>query len=162
MLCGNWLRRDRENYEKVAAIFFFGALLVAIGWIWDFWFPINKRLWTSSYVMFTGGLALCFLGACYWLIDIKKFTAWAKPFVIFGVNAIALYIGSEFLAVILGNVRVTGPNAKPESLQEWIFSNLFLTWASPINASLAFAICVILLWLFLMWLLYRKQIFIRL
>jgi predicted acyltransferase len=136
--------------------------LVAIGWIWSFWFPINKRLWTSSYVVFTAGLALCFLGACYWLIDIKKCTAWAKPFVIFGANALALYIGSEILAVLLGVVQVSGREGKPIALQEWIFNDLFLSWATPINASLAMAICTILLWLFLMWLLYRKQIFIRL
>ena len=162
VLCGHWLRQNRNDNDKVASILFFGVLLVALGWIWSFWFPINKRLWTSSYVFFTAGLALCFLGACYWLIDVKKFTAWAKPFVIFGANAIALYIGSEVLAVALGVIKVTGPEGTPIALQEWIFSNLFLTWATPINASLAFAICTILVWLFLMWLLYRKQIFIRL
>jgi predicted acyltransferase len=162
LLCGQWLRQRRDDNDKVAALLFFGTVLVAIGWIWNFWFPINKRLWTSSYVMFTAGLALCFLGACYWLIDIKKYSAWAKPFVIFGANAIALYIGSEVLAVALGVIQVNGPDGKPIALQDWIFNNIFLTWATPINASLAFAICIILVWLFLMWLLYRKQIYIRL
>jgi len=162
VLCGHWLRQRRDDNEKVAAVLFFGVLLVAIGWIWSFWFPINKRLWTDSYVVFTAGLALCFLGACYWLIDIKKYTAWAKPFVIFGANAIALYIGSEIMAVALGVIRVAGPDGQPMALQDWIFNNLFLTWASPLNASLAFAICFILVWLFLMWLLYRRRIFIRL
>lgn len=161
MLCGHWLRRERADNDKVASIFFFGVLLVAIGWIWSFWFPINKRLWTSSYVVFTAGLALCFLGSCYWLIDIKKYVAWAKPFIIFGANAIALYIGSEIIAVILGVVRVNGPEGKPIALQDWIFNNIFLTWATPLNASLAMAISTILFWLFLMWLLYRKQIYIR-
>jgi len=162
LLCGQWLRQRRDDNDKVAALLFFGTVLVAVGWIWNFWFPINKRLWTSSYVMFTAGLALCFLGACYWLIDIKKYSAWAKPFVIFGANAIALYIGSEVLAVALGVIQVNGPDGKPIALQDWIFNNIFLTWATPINASLAFAICTILVWLFLMWLLYRKQIYIRL
>jgi len=153
---------DRSSLNKVSAIFFFGVVLVSIGWIWSFWFPINKRLWTSSYVVFTAGLALCFLGVCYWLIDIKKYTAWAKPFVIFGANAIALYIGSEILAVALGVIQVAGPNGKSIALQDWIFNNLFLAWAAPVNASLAFAVCVILFWLLMMWLLYRKRIFIRL
>jgi Uncharacterized conserved protein len=129
-----------SSLNTVSAIFFFGTLLVALGWIWNFWFPINKRLWTGSYVLFTAGLALCFLGACYWLIDIKKFQAWAKPFFIFGANAIALYIGSEIMAVALGVIRVTGPDGQPMALQDWIFNNVFLTWASPVNASLAFAI----------------------
>jgi predicted acyltransferase len=158
----NRLAAYEAGSDKVAAIFFFGTLLVALGWIWNFWFPINKRLWTGSYVLFTAGLALCFLGACYWLIDIKKFQAWAKPFFIFGANAIALYIGSEIMAVALGVIRVAGPDGQPMALQDWIFNNVFLTWASPVNASLAFAICFILVWLFLMWLLYRRRIFIRL
>ena len=175
MLTGAWLQSERpavvggstsdessEQYRKVSGLFFFGVILVALGWIWSFWFPINKRLWTSSYVVFTAGLALCFLGTCYWLIDIKKFTTWAKPFVVFGANAIALYIGSEILAVALGVIRVGGPEGKRIGLQDWLFSNLFLTWATPINASLAMAVCTILVWLFLMWLLYRKRIYIRL
>ena len=66
------------------------------------------------------------------------------------------------MAVALGVIRVNGPEGKPMALQDWIFNNVFLTWASPVNASLAFAICSILVWLFFMWLLYRKQIFIRL
>ena len=152
----------RTPYDKVSAIFVFGILLVAVGWIWSFWFPINKRLWTSSYVLFTAGLALCFLGVCYWLIDIKKIYRWANPFFIFGANAIALYIGSEFMAVALGVIRVNGPDGQADrALQDWIFNNVFLTWATPVNASLALAICTILVWLFLMWLLYRS-IFIRL
>ncbi|HEY2865630.1 MAG TPA: DUF5009 domain-containing protein [Pyrinomonadaceae bacterium] len=178
MLCGTWISRSESMLQHavadaqptkvgtqnatVSGIFFFGVVLVAVGWIWSFWFPINKRLWTSSYVVFTTGLALCFLGACYWLIDIKKYTAWANPFIIFGANAIALYIGSEFLAVALSVIRVNGHEGRPIALQDWIFNNVFLTWATPINASLAMAICTVLVWLFLMWLLYRKQIFIRL
>jgi len=175
MLTGTWISSESTapagglarnesgtQYRKVSAIFFFGVVLVALGWIWSFWFPINKRLWTSSYVAFTAGLALCFLGVCYWLIDIKKYTAWAKPFVIFGANAIALYIGSEFLAVALSVIRVAGPDGNSIALQDWILNNLFLTWAMPVNASLAFAICIVLFWLLMMWLLYRKRIFIRL
>lgn len=160
VLCGKWLQQKREDNEKVAAIFFFGVALVAIGWIWDFWFPINKSLWTSSYVVFTAGLALCFLGFCYWLIDIKAYKTWAKPFVIFGVNAIALYIGSWIMAVILDSIQVSGADGNSISLKEYIYNSLLLI-ASPVNASLIYAISFILVWLFLMWILYRKKIFIK-
>jgi predicted acyltransferase len=142
-------------------MFFFGVVLVTIGWAWNFWFPINKALWTSSYVVFTAGMALCFLGFCYWLIDIKNYRAWSKPFVIFGVNALALFVGSGLMERLMGIIKVPGANGEQTDLQSWIFDNLFLPFAEPINASLAFAICFILLWLFLMWLLYRKQIYIR-
>lgn len=161
VLCGHWLRVRRDDMEKVAGLFFFGVVLAALGWAWHSWFPINKALWTSSYVVFTAGLALCFLGFCYWLIDIKGYRLWTKPFVIFGVNALALFVGSGIMAKIMGLIKVAGPEGSTISLQQWIFTNMFLPLASPINASLAYAICFILVWLFLMWLLYRKKIYIK-
>lgn len=161
VLCGHWMRTRREDIEKVAGMFFFGVTLVALGWLWHLAFPINKALWTSSYVVFTAGLALCFLGFCYWLIDIKGYRTWTKPFLIFGVNALALFVGSGVMARILGLIKVPGPAEQSISLQQWIFTNIFLPIASPINASLMYAICFILVWLFLMWLLYRKQIYIK-
>lgn len=161
VLTGSWIRSQRENTEKVGGLFFAGAICVAIGWSWNFFFPINKSLWTSSYVMFTAGIALQFLGFCYWLIDIKGYKRWTKPFLIFGVNALALFVFSGLLARIMGLIKTTHMNGKPGSLQTWIFEHLFLSWASPINASLAYAITYILFWLFLMWLLYRKRIYIK-
>jgi predicted acyltransferase len=161
ILCGHWLRTRRDDMEKVSGMFFFGVALVALGWAWHSWFPINKALWTSSYVVFTAGLALCFLGFCYWLIDIKGYKLWTKPFVIFGVNALALFVGSGVMGRLLGLIKVPGPEGSSISLQPWIFTNIFLPLASPINASLMYAICFILLWLFLMWLLYRKRIYIK-
>jgi predicted acyltransferase len=162
ILCGHWLRQKKEDNDKVASMFFFGVVLVTIGWMWNFWFPINKSLWTSSYVVFTAGMALCFLGFCYWLIDIKGYRSWTKPFVIFGVNALALFVGSGLMARIMGLIRLQGAEpGKDISLQGWIFNDVFLPFAEPINASLAYAICFILVWLFLMWLLYRKNIYIK-
>lgn len=148
--------------HKVTGLFFSGTILLAIGWTWSLVFPLNKSLWTSSYVVYTSGLALLTLAACYYLIDIKGYKKWARPFVIFGVNALALFVFSGIMARLLGIIRVAGPEGNDISLQQWIFQNLFLTWAEPINASLAYAITYILFWLFLMWLLYRRRIFIKL
>ena len=161
ILTGHWLRTRRNDMEKVAGMFFFGVALTAAGWFWGLFFPINKALWTSSYVVFTAGLALCFLGFCYWLIDIKGYKLWTKPFVIFGVNALALFVGSGIMARILGLIKVSGPEGSSISLQQWIFTNIFLPLGAPINASLMYAICFILVWLFLMWLLYRRKIYIK-
>jgi predicted acyltransferase len=147
---------------KAAGLFFAGTIALAVGWSWSLLFPLNKSLWTSSYVVYTSGLALLALGACYWLIDVKGYKRWALPFVVFGVNALALFVFSGIMARLLGMVRVAGPETgKDITLQQWVFSNLFLSWATPINASLAYAICFILFWLFLMWLLYRKRIYIK-
>jgi predicted acyltransferase len=162
VLCGHWLRRKIDDNEKVSGLFFFGICLTALGWIWNFWFPINKPLWTSSYVVFTAGMALCFLAFCYWLIDIKGYRQWTKPFVIFGVNALALYVGSGMLARVFNSIRFSGAvEGKTISLQQAVFQNAFLPFASPINASLWYALSYILFWLFLMWLLYRKEIYIK-
>jgi predicted acyltransferase len=156
VLTGHWLRTEKSRVEKVAGMFVVGAVLVAIGWGWNAFFPINKALWTSSYVLFTGGLALQFLALCYWLIDIKGYRRWAKPFVIFGMNAIALYVVAALMSDLLGLIKVGG-----DSLGGWIYEHIFTSWLSPVNASLAFAIAFVLVCLFLMWLLYRKRIFLK-
>lgn len=161
VLTGTWLTTKRGDLEKVSGMFFFGVVLVAVGWVWNWEFPFNKSLWTSSYVLYTSGLALCFLGFCYWLIDIKGYKRWAKPFIIFGVNALALFVFSGIFARILGLVKVTASDGASISLQKWIFDTFFLSIASPINASLMFAVSFILFWLFLMWLLHRKRIYIK-
>ncbi|HKO98055.1 MAG TPA: DUF5009 domain-containing protein [Pyrinomonadaceae bacterium] len=161
VLTGQWLRTEKSAYEKVAGLFVAGAVCIVIGWTWNPFFPINKSLWTSSYVFFTGGMALEFLALCYWLIDIKKYQWWTKPFVVFGVNAIVLFVGSGVMARSLGLIKVNGADGNKISLHSWIFRNGFSSWLPPHRASLAFAICFILVWLGLMWILYRRKIFIK-
>jgi predicted acyltransferase len=161
VLAGHCLRTKQSAYEKVAGLFVVGAICVALGWAWNSFFPINKALWTSSYVLFTAGLALQLLALCYWVIDIKGYRRWAKPFEIFGVNAIALYVGAGLMAASLGLIKVTGADGTKVPLGDWIYQNLFASWASPINASLAFAIVFVLVWLALMWVLFRRNIFIK-
>jgi predicted acyltransferase len=161
VLTGHWLRSEKAQYEKVSGLFVGGAVLVALGWAWNSYFPINKPLWTSSYVLFTAGLGLQLLALCYWLIDIKGYRRWAWPFIVFGVNAIALFVGSGLMVKLMGLIKLPLGDGHTISSQGWIFRNLFLTWMSPINASLAYAIAFVLFWLFLMWLLYRKKIYIK-
>ena len=156
VLTGTWLRTEKTRYEKAAGMFVVGAVCVAIGWACNSFFVINKALWTSSYVFFTGGLALQFLSICYWLIDIKGYRRWAKPFEVFGLNAIALYVVADVLAMALGELKVGG-----DSLGSWIYNHVFASWASPINASLAMAIAFVLVCLGLMWILYRRNIFLK-
>jgi predicted acyltransferase len=161
VLTGLWLRSKRTDLEKVGGLFFAGVAAVMIGYVWNGWFPINKPLWTSSYVVFTAGMALLLLAFCYWLIDIKGYKAWAKPFVIFGVNALALFVFSGLLARLLGVIKWTSADGGSITLQKWIFTTFYAPLASPINASLLYAVSYILLWLFLMWILYRNKIYIK-
>ncbi len=161
VLTGLWLRTRRSDLEKVSGLFFFGLVLMVAGWCWNPFFPFNKALWTSSYVLYTSGLALCFLGFCYYLIDIKGYKAWTKPFVIFGVNALALFVGSGLMARIMGLIKITGANGERTSLQGWIYNTIFVPLADAKTSSLMYAVSFILVWLFLMWLLYRKRIYIK-
>ena len=161
VLTGHWLRSERTRWDKVTAMFVAGSVALVLGWAWNSFFPINKPLWTSSYVLFTAGLALQLLALCYWLIDIHGYRRWAWPFEVFGVNALALFVGSGLMVKLMGLIRIPNSDGTRVSSQGWIFRNLFLSWATPINASLFYAIAFILLWLFLMWLLYRKRIYIK-
>lgn len=177
VLTGLWLKsgdgRQVKGDEKeplslvtsrlslVSGMFFFGIALLALGLIWNSYFPMNKPLWTSSYVLATSGLALLVLGSCYWLIDIKGYKRWAWPFVVFGVNAMPLFVFSGIMARMLSSFRVVGPEGQLISSSGWTMRNIFLAIFQPIDASLAFAISFILVWLVLMWLLYRKKIYLR-
>ncbi len=157
----NWPAAYAAGSDKALGLFFAGTVLLAVGWSWSLVFPLNKSLWTSSYTVYTSGLALLTLGFCYFVIDVKGYKRWARPFVIFGVNALALFVFSGIMARLMGMIRLAGPEGKEISLQQWVFTNIYLSVWSPVNASLAYAVSFILFWLFLMWLLYRRRIFIK-
>ncbi len=161
VLTGHWLRSSRSPLEKVAGMFVLGAGCMVVGWAWGFWFPINKALWTSSYVLVTAGLALQFLAVCFWLVDIKGVRRWATPFIILGSNALIIYFLAELFSRIISLISFTRADGTAVDLQSLIYEKAFASWASPVNASMMFAICIVLLWLGVATLLYRKRIFIK-
>jgi predicted acyltransferase len=165
VLAGHWMRRTRDDYEKTSGMFAAGVMCVMLGWAWNSWLPINKPLWTSSYVLFTAGWALLLLALCHWLIDIKGFRRWSLPFVVFGVNALAVFVLTGLVARAM-TLREWWNLPRPDgtrgaTLQAYIYQHLFASWLAPANASLAYAVCFVLVWLGLMALLYRKKIFIK-
>jgi predicted acyltransferase len=154
-----FLVRSRLDKPRVAGwMFLLGSGGILLGLIWDIWFPINKNLWTSSYVLFTAGAALEFLGVCYWLIDSRGWRKWAHPAVVFGMNALAVYVISGVVTELLYTINV---GAGGLSLRQWLYETLFASWASPYNASLFFAIVYVLFWWAMMDLFYRRRIFIK-
>jgi len=161
ILCGHFLRSNRTALEKVSGLFVVGAAAVISGWAWHGFFPVNKALWTSSYVVLTAGLALQLLAICYWLIDIKGYKRWAFPFVVFGVNAITVFVLSGLIARIMTLIKFADATGKQITLKTYLYESVFTPLASPLNASLGFALCYVLVWFALMWILYRKQIFIK-
>ena len=158
VLTGTWLRSGRRSDVIAARLAMAGILGIAVGEVWGFWFPINKSLWTSSYVMLTAGLALVVLAVCYWLIEVRERRRWASPFAPLGVNALVLFFLSTLVARLLSIVKV---GAEGHSLQVVLFDHVFAPLASPVNASLAYALVYVVMWWAIMWMLYRWNIRLR-
>jgi predicted acyltransferase len=175
VLTGLWItRKDKSPVEKTTGLFVAGCWLLVIGLVMSIWFPINKRIWSSSYTVFMAGMALLFLAMCYHTIDVKGFRRWCRPFVWYGMNAITAFVLSGMMAQALGNLKVPHVSVTGEtildaegaqqmiSLKVWVMENVFDQLFSPINASLAFAICFVILWAGLMGLLHWRRVFLRL
>ena len=136
-----------------------GAVLVIAGLAWHLTFPINKNLWTSSYVLFTAGLASILLGALYWAVDLKGWRGWTKPFVILGSNAITLFVASGLLVKTLALIRVAGDYGRDISVSRYAYLHWFAPLASPKNASLLYALVnLVLLFVLLAWMHRRRWI----
>jgi predicted acyltransferase len=142
-------------------MFVAGAIAMVVGLMWNWSFPINKNLWTSSYVMFTGGMAAVALAASVWLVDVKMIRWWTRPFVIYGTNPILAYVGSGVMARIIYSLIKVPYGGRIVSLQTAIYEAAFASWLAPRNASLAFAVCIVLFWLGILTVLYRRKIFLK-
>lgn len=161
ILAGHLLRTKRSAAEKTAWLMVGGALLMWLGLLLDLALPINKALWTSSYSVFMAGLAMICFGVYYWLIDVQGWRAWSKPFAIYGMNAITVFVLSGVIGRIMLNWKVaTGPETS-QHLQAWLFRKWFTPLASPINASLLWAIVYVLLLYLVAWGMYRKKWFVK-
>jgi predicted acyltransferase len=159
---GIWLKRQQSWQEKLAKLAFSGLIFVGLGLIWDLVFPINKKIWTSSYVLYVGGLAQLFLAGIYFLVDVKYWKSWGHPFRVFGTNALFAYVLSGLFAKLISAIKWGGPEPeKMISLRTWLYDSLFVPYLSPQNASLGFALFNVVVIFFFTWLLYRRQIFLR-
>lgn len=158
VLVGVYLKRkDIDQGTKVAWLCFYGFLCFVIGMAWGLQFPLNKSLWTSSFVLYTGGLATLVLALTYWKIDCKKHIRFTKPFLIFGVNAITVFFFSGIMARCLSLIEVGGGL----SLKGWIYSTFMIPYFSPNNASLIYALFFTLIWAGIALLMFNKNIFIK-
>ena len=161
LLTGVYLRTARPAYETLTHLYFYGSISMAVGITWGMWFPINQGLWTSSLVLFMGGMALVFVATCYYIVDVKKVTWWTLPCLIFGVNSLAVWIFSQLGMKTLMAINITGPDGSAVSLWK-AGGDRLAYYLGPMNGSLAFAILYVLFWLGVMGILYRQRIFIKL
>lgn len=160
VLAGSWLRMPRTKVHIALGMVAAGAVLMVAGWLWGLTFPINKKIWTSSYVVFTTGAGLWFLAFCYWLIDHVGAKKWAWPFVVFGTNAIFVFFASGILARIMSMIMVPWDDGTT-NLKNAIYRGVFVNIVGEDGklSSFLFAFFYIFLWLGLTYPLYRKRIF---
>jgi predicted acyltransferase len=161
VLLGHFLRTKKSDAEKVAWITTSGAFFIVLGFIWSIFFPMNKSIWTSSYVVYTSGLALLFFGFCYWVVDVQGYKKWATPFVVYGMNAITVFAGSGLMVKALSLIKIAGPDGKELTPQGYFYQTMLVPYFEPNDASLIYALLFITLWLGILWVLYRYKIFIK-
>ena len=152
LLTGQWLRSAREPRPKAAGFVVVGLVLFVLGMLWGeaapSWllFPVNKNLWSPSFVALTAGLAATLFGLAWWLVDVRGRRGWTGPFVTYGKNAIAVYVGSEVLSGAWSTIAWASAGGRALSLQERIHQLAFASWLPPMLAAFAFALANVVLW----------------
>lgn len=157
LLAGHLLRSGRIAHEKANLLLVCGFAAITTGYIWGLAFPVNKNLWTSSYVLVTSGLASLLLGTMYYVVDIRNHTAGTKPGIIFGANAIAIYVISDIISILF-----YGTDFGSATLSQHWMNGLIGAGVQPQLASMLYAIIFVLINFGIAYILYRKKIFVRL
>jgi predicted acyltransferase len=160
-LAGQWIGTRRPLTERINGMFAVGALGMMAGLMWNWSFPINKSLWTSSYVLFAAGMATLSIATIMWIVDVQHIRGWTKPFVVYGMNPMVAFVGSGVMARCIYSIFTVNYDGKKISLEAGIYRSLFASWLEPVNASLAFAITFVTFWFFILYVLYRKRIFFK-
>ena len=159
MITGLYLRTTRSPQAKAVGLLAAAVALLVAGYLWNFTFPINKKLWTSSYVLFAAGWSLLALTLAWFLIEVRKIpSAWIAPALVFGMNAISAYVLSELLAGAISSIPIT-PH---QSLQQWIYLHTFHPIGTPAFSSLLYSLAFVFVCWLPMLVLYRRKIFLKL
>ena len=162
VIAGRWLAlKEKPLLERISGLFAVGSIAMVLGLMWNWSFPINKNLWTSSYVIFTAGMACVALATTMWIVDYRNVKWWTKPFVVFGVNPIVAYVGSGVMARLIYTLWHVNYAGKPTAFQDAVYQSVFLPWLPPRVASLAFAITFVLFWYGILLILYRRKIILK-
>jgi len=153
---GRVLAAPRELAGKVRTLLVVGVALMVVGYAWSFALPLNKPLWTSSYAVWTAGIAFAALGASVWAFELRGWRALAHPLQVYGVNALLVFVGSGLLGRIVGRLITVDVAGKQVPLQSWLFDTALLSWAEPKVASLLFALLWVSGWYAVLALLFRR------
>ena len=158
VLAGEWMHTGNSTGKKALWLAAAGVALMLVGLGLSHWLPINKKIWTSSFALLSGGVSLAGFAFYYWIIDGLRWKAWTPPALVFGTNTILAFVLSGVITTLLDRIHITTAGGRL-SLHEWGYTHLFATWLAPVNASLAYAIAIVLLNLALLYPLYRRRIF---
>ncbi|MGB7754062.1 MAG: heparan-alpha-glucosaminide N-acetyltransferase domain-containing protein [Candidatus Acidiferrales bacterium] len=162
VLTGHWLRSQKSPAKKAIVMLLAGVCGLFAGEVWNIWFPINKNLWTSSFVLFSGGFALVFLSLLYWVLEIKRWRGvWTIPILVFGMNAIAGFVADSLVYGPGYTFTVKHADGTTLSWHDAAQAKLVSLGASPPNASLIYSLGAVLFCWILLWLLWRKRIFLK-
>jgi predicted acyltransferase len=162
VIAGRWIAQTgRPLLERLSGLFAAGSIAMVVGLMWSWSFPINKNLWTSSYVVFTAGMACVTLATVSWIVDYANVRWWTRPLVVYGVNPMVAFVGSGVLARLIYTLWHVNYQGKSVAVQDAIYQSVFLPWLPPRVASLAFALSFVLLWYAILLILYRKKIILK-
>jgi len=158
-IVGDYIKQKGRNHEMIAGLFVAGVGLIVCGFCWDMVFPINKKIWTSSFVVYTTGLAMLTIATMIYIIEFRESKGWLSRFFnVFGKNALFVFALSAFLPKGLALIRL-GDGVTPWN---WLYKKILIhTPGAPENGSLLFAIAVILLMWFICWWMDKKKIYIK-
>jgi predicted acyltransferase len=155
-LTGVGLLSAQSDQVKLKMMILAGVLMILMGWLWGMVFPINKALWTSSYVLWTGGIGLLCFALCYWLIEIKAWRKGIKPFQLLGTYALLAYILHVFFLKLQFMIKFEKADGTLENLKFYLCDHLF-GWASAPNASLLYSISYVLFWIIVLTILSKRS-----
>ena len=158
---GRWLATDHPLEVRVNGLFGAGAIATWLGLMWGWSFPINKSLWTSSYALFTAGMAALVLATIVWLVDLQGRTRWARPFLPFGVNPLLAFLGSGLMAKLMGSLVTVEIAGELVPVQAVVYRTGFASWLAPRDASLAFAVAFVVVWWALLAPLARRGVILK-
>ncbi len=158
---GRWLGVRRPLADRLTGLFGAGAIAMLLGLMWNWSFPINKQLWTSSYVLFTGGMAAVVLAACIWIIDMHGYWRWTAPFTWYGRNPLIAFLGSGVMARTIYSLIQVDFEGRQVPLQQFVHESVFASWMAPRDASLAFGLSFVALWAIILWALDRRGIYLK-
>ena len=161
LLAGLYLRTSRSNKQKALGLIAGCAACLALGYFWSIWFPVNKKMWTSSYVLVSAGYSLALLAFCYWLIEIKNWRkGWTWPWLIFGSNAITAYMISELLPGILDLFHVSEAG-RSVPISAWFFTHVNAHIPDPGWAAFSWSVLFAAVCFVPVWIMYKKKIFVK-